>query len=110
MSVYTAPWYAAWVLPVLALRWRSRLTWWAFGFFAVLVVDDRTAARSFPQVLRLQTNFGVRLGVWLNTLAMLSAVAVAALLVIDSLRAFRTRADAARATRPRAPSAPFWRR
>src|SRR5262249_43240976 len=74
ISVYTAPWYAGWVFPLLALSWRWRVSLYAFVFFAVLMIDDRFGDAVFPQVLRREHTFQVLLANWINTLAMLAAI------------------------------------
>ncbi|HMF83653.1 MAG TPA: hypothetical protein VKI01_10300 [Acidimicrobiia bacterium] len=74
ISVYTAPWYAGWVFPLLALSWRWRVSLYAFAFFAVLMIDDRFGDAVFPQVLRREHTFQVLLANWINTLAMLAAI------------------------------------
>lgn len=73
-SVYTAPWFAAWVLPLLALRWRWRVGVYAVGFFAVVMIDDRFGNAVFPQVFLRQHTFQVLLANWVNTLTMLAAI------------------------------------
>jgi Glycosyltransferase family 87 len=73
-SGYTAPWFAAWVLPLLALRWRWRVAVYAFVFFAVVMIDDRFGHAMFPQVFRREHNFQVLLNNWINTLTMLVAI------------------------------------
>ena len=66
-SVYTAPWFAAWVLPLLALRWRWRVGVYAVGFFAIVMIDDRFGNAVFPQVFLRQHTFQVLLANWVNT-------------------------------------------
>ena len=73
-SVYTAPWFAAWVLPLLALRWRWRVSLYAIAFFAVLMIDDRFGNAVYPQVFLREHTFQVLLANWINTLAMLAAI------------------------------------
>ena len=73
-SVYTAPWFAAWVLPLLALRWRWRVGVYAMAFFAVVMIDDRFGNAVFPQVFLRQHTFQVLLANWINTLVMLTAI------------------------------------
>jgi hypothetical protein len=80
-SGYTAPWYAAWALPLLALRWRWRVSVYAFVFFAVVMIDDRFGHAMFPQVFRREHNFQVLLANWLNTLTMLAAITGVAVLL-----------------------------
>lgn len=74
-SVYTTAWFAAWVLPLLALRWRWRVGVYALAFFAVVMIDDRFGNAVYPQVFLRQETFQVLLANWINTLAMLAAVA-----------------------------------
>jgi Glycosyltransferase family 87 len=74
-SVYTAAWFAAWVLPLLALRWRWRVGVWALAFFAVVMVDDLFGNAVYPQVFVQQETFQVLLANWINTLAMLAGIA-----------------------------------
>jgi hypothetical protein len=74
-SGYTAPWFAAWVLPLLALRWRWRVAVYAFVFFAIVMIDDRFGHAMFPQVFRREHNFQVLLNNWINTFTMLAAIA-----------------------------------
>jgi hypothetical protein len=74
-SVYTAAWFAAWVLPLLAPRWRWRVGVWALAFFAVVMVDDRFGNAVYPQVFVHQETFQVLLANWINTLAMLAGIA-----------------------------------
>jgi hypothetical protein len=73
-SVYTAPWFAAWVLPLLALRWRWRVGVYAMAFFAVVMIDDRFGNAVFPQAFLRQRTFQVLLANWINTLVMLAAI------------------------------------
>jgi hypothetical protein len=80
LSLYTAPWFAAWVLPLLALCWRWRVSLWALAFFAVLMIDDRFGDAVYAQALR-ENSARASLGTWVNTLAMLAAVAGAVALV-----------------------------
>jgi hypothetical protein len=82
-SVYTPPWFAAWVLPVVALRWRWRVSLCTFAFFAVLMIDDRFGNAVFPQVFANERTFQVLLRNWINTLAMLAAVASLVVLVLS---------------------------
>jgi Glycosyltransferase family 87 len=74
-SGYTAPWFAAWVLPLLALRWRWRVGVYAFVFFAIVMIDDRFGHAMFPQAFRREHNFQVLLDNWINTLTMFAAIA-----------------------------------
>src|SRR5215211_3443038 len=80
-SVYTAPWFAAWVLPLLALRWRWRVGAYALAFFAVVMIDDRFGNAVFPQVFLRRQTFQVLLANWINTLAMLVAIGGVAVLL-----------------------------
>lgn len=80
-SVYTAPWFAAWVLPLLALRWRWRVGVYALAFFALVMIDDRFGNAVFPQVFLRQRTLQVLLANWVNTLAMLAAIGGVALLL-----------------------------
>jgi Glycosyltransferase family 87 len=73
-SVYTAAWFAAWVLPVLALRWRWRVGVYALVFFALVMIDDRFGNAVYPQVFLGQETLQVLLANWLNTLTMVAAV------------------------------------
>jgi Glycosyltransferase family 87 len=73
-SVYSAPWFAAWVLPLLALRWRWRVGVYALAFFAIVMVDDRFGNAVFPQVFLRQHTLQVLLANWINTLTMLAAI------------------------------------
>jgi glycosyl transferase family 87 len=83
VSVYTPPWFAAWVLPVIALAWRWRVSLCAFAFFAVLMIDDRFGNAVFPQVFANEQTFQVLLRNWINTLAMLAAVASVVVLLLS---------------------------
>jgi hypothetical protein len=83
VSVYTPPWFAAWVFPVVALAWRWRVSLCTFGFFAVLMIDDRFGNAVFPQVFANEHNFQVLLRNWINTLAMLAAVASVVVLLLS---------------------------
>jgi alpha-1,6-mannosyltransferase len=83
VSVYTAPWFAAWVLPVVALRWRWRVSICTFVFFAVLMIDDRFGHAVVPQVFANEHNLQVLLSNWINTLAMVAAVASVVVLVLS---------------------------
>ena len=49
-STYTAPWFAAWVLPLLALRWRWHVGVYTLAFFAIVMIDDRFGRAVYPQV------------------------------------------------------------
>jgi Glycosyltransferase family 87 len=80
-SVYTAPWFAAWVLPLLALRWRWRVGAYALAFFAVVMIDDRFGNAVFPQVFLRRQTFQVLLANWINTLTMLVAIGGVAVLL-----------------------------
>ena len=80
-SVYTAPWFAAWVLPLIALRWRWRVGAYALAFFAVVMIDDRFGNAVFPQVFLRRQTFQVLLANWINTLAMLVAIGGVAVLL-----------------------------
>jgi len=80
-SVYTAPWFAAWVLPLIALRWRWRVGVYALAFFALVMIDDRFGNAVFPQVFLRQHTLQVLLANWGNTLAMLAAIGGVALLL-----------------------------
>jgi hypothetical protein len=73
-SVYTAPWFAAWALPVIALCWRWRVSLYAMAFFALLTIDDRFGDAVYLQVYRREHTFQVLLANWINTLAMLAAI------------------------------------
>jgi hypothetical protein len=73
-SVYTAPWFAAWALPLLALRWRWRVGVYAVAFFAIVMIDDRFGNAVFPQIFRREHTFQVLLANWVNTLVMLAAI------------------------------------
>src|SRR5262245_1494279 len=73
-SVYTAPWFAAWALPLLALRWRWRVGAYAVLFFAIVMIDDRFGNAVFPQVFLRRHTFQVLLANWINTLTMLAAI------------------------------------
>jgi Glycosyltransferase family 87 len=81
VSVYTAPWYAGWVLPMIALSWRWRVSLYAFAFFAVLMIDDRFGDAVFPQVFLRRHTFQVLLANWINTLTMLAAIGGVAMLL-----------------------------
>jgi Glycosyltransferase family 87 len=83
VSVYTPPWFAAWVLPVVALRWRWRVSLCTFAFFAVLMIDDRFGNAVFPQVFANEHTVQVLLRNWINTLAMFAAVASLVVLVLS---------------------------
>jgi Glycosyltransferase family 87 len=83
VSVYTPPWFAAWVFPVVALVWRWRVSLCTFGFFAILMIDDRFGNAVFPQVFANEHNFQVLLRNWINTLAMLAAVASVVVLLLS---------------------------
>jgi hypothetical protein len=83
VSVYTPPWFAAWVFPVVALAWRWRVSLCTFAFFAVLMIDDRFGNAVFPQVFANEHNFQVLLRNWINTLAMLAAVASVVVLLLS---------------------------
>jgi alpha-1,6-mannosyltransferase len=82
-SVYTPPWFAAWALPLVALRWRWRVSVCALAFFAVLMIDDRFGNAVFPQVYRHEHSLQVLLANWINTLAMLAAVVSVVVLVLS---------------------------
>lgn len=86
VSVYTPPWFAAWVLPVIALAWRWRVSVCAFVFFAIVTVDDRFSQALFPQVYANEHTFQVLLGNWVKTLAMLAAVGSIVVLVLSARR------------------------
>jgi hypothetical protein len=73
-SAYTAPWFAAWVLPLLALRWRWRVGVYALAFFAIVMIDDRFGRAVYPQVYAREETFQVLLANWINTLTMLVAI------------------------------------
>jgi hypothetical protein len=83
VSVYTPPWFAAWVLPVVALAWRWRVSLCTFAFFAVLMIDDRFGNAVFPQVFANQHTFQVLLRNWINTAAMLAAIASVVVLLLS---------------------------
>jgi hypothetical protein len=83
VSVYTPPWFAAWVFPVVALAWRWRVSLCTFAFFAVLMIDDRFGNAVFPQVFANERNFQVLLRNWINTLAMLAAIASVVVLLLS---------------------------
>jgi hypothetical protein len=83
VSVYTPPWFAAWVLPLVALHWRWRMSLCTFAFFAVLMIDDRFGNAVFPQVFANEHTFQVLLRNWINTAAMLAAVASLVVLVLS---------------------------
>jgi hypothetical protein len=83
VSVYTPPWFAAWVFPVVALAWRWRVSLCTFAFFAVLMIDDRFGNAVFPQVFANERNFQVLLRNWINTLAMLAAIASVVVLLFS---------------------------
>jgi alpha-1,6-mannosyltransferase len=74
VSVYTAPWFAIWVFPVLALHWRWRASICALAFFAVVAIDDRLAAAVAGPAFFHEHTFEVLLANWVNTLAMVAAV------------------------------------
>lgn len=93
VSVYTPPWFAMWVLPVLALAWRWRVSVCAFVFFAIVMVDDRFGHAVFPQVYAHEFNFQVLLQNWVNTLAMLAAVASVVVLLLSARRDVTTDAE-----------------
>jgi Glycosyltransferase family 87 len=73
-SAYTAPWFAAWVLPLLALRWRWRVGVYALAFFAIVMIDDRFGRAVYPQGYAREETFQVLLANWINTLTMLVAI------------------------------------
>jgi hypothetical protein len=73
-SVYTAPWFAAWVLPLLVLRWRWRVSMYALVFFAIVMIDDRYGHSLYVPTFFHQHTFQVLLANWLNTLTMLAGI------------------------------------
>ena len=68
---------------LVALAWRWRVSLCTFGFFAVLMIDDRFGNAVFPQVFANEHNFQVLLRNWINTLAMLAAVASVVVLLLS---------------------------
>jgi alpha-1,6-mannosyltransferase len=90
VSVYTPPWFAAWVLPVIALAWRWRVSVCAFLFFAILMIDDRFGNAVFPQVFANEHTFQVLLRNWINTLAMLAAIGSVVVLLLSARREIAT--------------------
>jgi len=92
-SIYTPPWFAAWVFPALALHWRARVSLCAFAFFAMLTIDEVYGHAIFPQAFSRQHNFQVLLATWINTLAMVAAAGALAVLVAFAVTA-RGRPDA----------------
>lgn len=108
VSVYTPPWFAAWVFPVIALAWRWRVSVCAFVFFAIVMVDDRFGHAMFPQVYANEHNFQVLLHNWINTLTMFAAVASVVVLLLSARREIPAdrASEAASATGPqeRAPA------
>jgi len=83
VSTYTAPWYAAWVLPVLALNLRSRVSLCALGFFAVVAIDDRFGAAVIRDTFWHEHSIQVLLANWINTLAIVAAVVATVVLVLS---------------------------
>jgi hypothetical protein len=73
-SVYTAPWFAAWVVPVLALRWRWRVSVYAFVFFAILMIEDRFLHSMYVPLFFHAHTFQVLLTNWVKTLTMLAGI------------------------------------
>ena len=73
-SVYTAPWFAAWVLPVLALRWRWRVSLYAFAFFALIMIEDRFLHSMYVPLFFHAHTFQVLLTNWVKTLTMLAGI------------------------------------
>ena len=56
---YAVPWFAAWVLPLLALRWRWRVGVYALEFFVIVMIDDRFGRAVYPQVYAREETFQV---------------------------------------------------
>jgi hypothetical protein len=73
-SVYTAPWFAAWVFPVLALRWRWRVSLYGFVFFAILMIEDRFLRSMYVPLFFHAHTFQVLLTNWVKTLTMLAGI------------------------------------
>jgi hypothetical protein len=73
-SVYTAPWFAAWVFPVLALRWRWRVSLYAFAFFALVMIEDRFLHSMYVPLFFHAHTFQVLLTNWVKTLTMLAGI------------------------------------
>jgi hypothetical protein len=73
-SVYTAPWFAAWVFPLLALRWRWRVSLYAFVFFAILMIEDRFLHSMYVPLFFHAHTFQVLLTNWVKTLTMLAGI------------------------------------
>jgi hypothetical protein len=90
VSVYTPPWFAAWVLPVIALAWRWRVSVCAFVFFALVTVDDRFSHALFPQIYANERNFQVLLGNSVKTLTMLAAVGSVVVLLFSARQEIAT--------------------
>ena len=74
-GVYTAPWFAAWVLPIVAFRWRWPVSRYALAFFAVVMIDDRFGHSMYVPMFFHQRTFQVLLTNWVNTLTMLAGIA-----------------------------------
>ena len=94
VSVYTPPWFAAWVLPVIAVAWRWRVSLCAFVFFAIVMVDDRFSHALFPQVYANERNFQVLLGNSIKTLTMLAAIGSVAVLLLSARQEIATDPEA----------------
>jgi hypothetical protein len=73
-SVYTAPWFAAWVFPVLALRWRWRVSLYGFAFFALVMIEDRFLHSMYVPLFFHAHTFQVLLTNWVKTVTMLAGI------------------------------------
>jgi hypothetical protein len=74
VSVYTSPWFAAWVFPLVALHWRWRVSLCTLGFFAIVAIDDRFGAAVTRDTFWNERTFQVLISNWINTLTMVAAV------------------------------------
>ena len=73
-SVYTAPWFAAWVFPVLALRWRWRVSLYGFAFFALVMIEDRFLHSMYVPLFFHAHTFQVLLTNWVKSVTMLAGI------------------------------------
>ncbi len=73
-GVYTAPWFAAWVFPLLALRWRWCVSLYAFAFFALVMIEDRFLHSMYVPLFFHAHTFQVLLTNWVKTLTMLAGI------------------------------------
>jgi hypothetical protein len=83
VSVYTSPWFAAWVIPLVALHWRWRVSLCTLGFFALVTIDDRFGAAVTRDTFFKERTVQVLLSNWINTLTMVAAVASVVVLLLS---------------------------